>query len=124
MKCGLLLVLCVLAVFLAVSSDGMSPVRAQPPRFSIVAPGIAHAIFEVRPAAAEPFSAHAFRIDLDVADLRLVPAGDHPSARRPVEQIVASYPVVVAVNASFFDKEGRASNAAKARRIQSEQSTW
>jgi hypothetical protein len=26
-------------------------------------------------------------------------------ARRTVEQIVAPYPVVVAVNASFFDKE-------------------
>ena len=84
-----------------------SPVRAEPPRFSIVAPGIAHAIFEVRPADAEPFSGHAFKIDLDVAELRLVPAGD-PSARRTVEQIVAPYPIVVAVNASFFDKEGRA----------------
>jgi hypothetical protein len=103
MKCRLVLVLCVLAV----SSAGMSPVRAEPPRFSIVAPGIAHAIFEVHPADAEPFSGHAFKIDLDVAELRLVPAGD-PSARRTVAQIVAPYPVVVAVNASFFDKEGRA----------------
>jgi len=107
MKCRLILVLCVLAVLLAVSSAGVSPVRAEPPRFSIVAPGVAHGIFEVRPADTEPFSGHAFRIDLDVADLRLVPAGD-PSARRTVEQIVAPYPVVVAVNASFFDKEGRA----------------
>jgi exopolysaccharide biosynthesis protein len=72
-----------------------------------VAPGIAHAIFEVRPADAEPFSGHAFKIDLGVAELRLVPAGE-PSARRTVEQIVAPYPLVVAVNASFFDKEGRA----------------
>ncbi len=48
-----------------------------------------------------------FKIDLDVAELHLVPAGD-PPARRSVEQIVAPYPVVVAVNASFFDKEGRA----------------
>jgi hypothetical protein len=107
MKCRLILVLCVLAVLLAVSSAGVSPVRAEPPRFSIVAPGVAHGIFEVRPADTEPFSGHAFRIDLDVADLRLVPAGD-PSARRTVEQIVAPYPVVVAVNASFFDKEGHA----------------
>ena len=103
----LILVLCVLAVLLAVSSAGMSPVRAEPPRFSTVAPGIAHAILKVRPADAEPFSGHAFKIDLDVAELRLVPAGD-PPARRTVEQIVAPYPVVVAVNASFFDKEGRA----------------
>jgi hypothetical protein len=107
MKCRLILVLCVLAVFLAVGSAGMSPVRAEPPRFSIVGPGIAHAIFEVRPADAAPFSGHAFKIDLDVAELRLVPAGD-PPARRTVEQIAAPYPVVVAVNASFFDKEGRA----------------
>jgi hypothetical protein len=85
----------------------MGPVRAEPPRFSVLASGIAHAIFEVRPADAEPFSGHAFRIDLDVAELRLVPAGD-PSARRTVEQIAAPYPAVVAVNASFFDKEDRA----------------
>ena len=107
MKRRLIQVLCILAVLLAVSSAGMSPVRAEPPRFSIVAPGIAHAIFEVRPTDGEPFSGHAFKIDLDVAELRLVPAGD-PPVRRTVEQIVASYPVVVAVNASFFDKEGRA----------------
>jgi len=106
MKC-FILVLGVLAVLLAVSSAGMSPVSAEPPRFSIVAPGIAHAIFKVRPADAEPFSGHAFKIDLDVAELRLVPAGDS-AARRTVEQIVAPYPGVVAVNASFFDKEGRA----------------
>jgi len=103
MKYPLILVLCVLAV----GSAGMSPVRAEPPKFSVVAPGIAHAIFEVRPADAEPFSGHAFKIGLDVAELRLVPAGD-PSVRRTVEQIVAPYPVVVAVNASFFDQEGRA----------------
>src|SRR5712691_768981 len=103
MKCRLILVPCLLAVLLA----GMSPVRAEPPRFSIVAPGITHAVFKVRPAEAESFSGHAFKIDLDVAELRLVPAGDSP-ARRTVEQIVAPYPIVVAVNASFFDKEGRA----------------
>jgi hypothetical protein len=93
-----------LTVLLAVSSAGMGPVRAEPPRFSVLASGIAHAIFEVRPADAEPFSGHAFKIDLDVAELRLVSAGN-PLARRTVEQIVAPYPVVVAVNASFFDKE-------------------
>lgn len=107
MKCRLIPVLCALTVLLAVTSAGMSPVRAEPPRFSVVAPGIAHAIFAVRPADAEPFSGHAFKIDLDVAELRLIPAGDL-AARRTVEQIVAPYPAVVAVNASFFDKEGRA----------------
>ena len=107
MKCRFILVLCVLAALLAVASAVMSPVRAEPPRFSVVALGIAHAVFKVRPADAEPFSGHAFKIDLDVAELRLVPAGD-PSMRRTVEEIVAPYAAVVAVNASFFDKDGRA----------------
>jgi hypothetical protein len=95
----LILVLCVLAV----SGAGMSPARAELPRFSVVAPGIAHATFNVHPADAEPFSGHAFKIDLDEAELRLVPAGD-PAAGRTVEQIVAPYPVVVAANASFLDR--------------------
>jgi hypothetical protein len=98
---------CVLAVLLAVAGAVTSPVRAEPPRFSVVAPGIAHAAFKMRPADAEPFSVHAFQIDLDVAQLRLIPAGD-PPLRRTVEQIVAPYPVVVAANASFFDTDGRA----------------
>jgi len=75
--------------------------------FLAVAPGIAHATFQMRPDDAEPFSGHAFKIDLDVAELRLVPAGG-PSSRRTVEEIVAPYPAVVAINASFFDKEDRA----------------
>jgi Phosphodiester glycosidase len=79
----------------------------KPPRFSTVAPGIAHATFEVRPADGEPFSGHAFTIDLGEAELRLVPAGG-PSSRQTVEQIASPFPVVVAVNAGFFDKEGRA----------------
>src|SRR2546425_8579605 len=61
----------------------------------------------MRPDDAEPFSGHAFKIDLDVAKLRLVPAGG-ASSRRSVEEIVAPYTAVVAINASFFDKEGRA----------------
>ncbi len=103
----LTLVLCVSAVLLTVRSAGVSSGSMESPRFSTVAPGIAHAVVEVRPADAEPFSGHAFKVDLDAADLRLVPAGD-ASSRRTVEQIVAPYPVVVAVNASFFDNEGRA----------------
>jgi Phosphodiester glycosidase len=102
-----ILVLGALAVLLAVAGAVMSPVRAEPPRFSVVALGIAHAVFKVRPADAEPFSGHAFKIDLAVAELRLIPAGE-PPLRRTVEQIVAPYPVVVASNASFFDTEGRA----------------
>jgi exopolysaccharide biosynthesis protein len=85
----------------------MHPASAEPPGFSTVAPGIEHAVFEVPATDAEPFSGHAFKIDLEVADLRLVPAGDG-TARRTVEQIVGTYQRVVAVNASFFDQEGRA----------------
>jgi hypothetical protein len=76
-------------------------------RFSGVAPGIAHAMFQVVPSDAEPFSGHAFRVDLDVAEIHLVPAGA-PASRRTVEQIAAPYPAAIAVNASFFDHEGRA----------------
>ena len=92
---------------LAASGAGVSSVRGEPPGFVTVAPGIAHATFRVRPEDAEPFSGHAFKIDLDVAELRLVPAGG-PASRRTVEEIVAPYPAVVAINASFFDTEGRA----------------
>ncbi len=106
MKRRFVLIVVVLAVLLSVAGAVMNPLRADPPRFSVVAPGIAHAVFKVRPAGAEPFSGHAFKIDLDVAELRLIPAGD-PPLRRTVEQIVAPYPVVVAANASFFDTEGR-----------------
>jgi len=96
-----------LSALLVVSGAGLSSVWAQPPRFSVVAPGIAHAIFEVRPPDGEPFSGHAFKIDLDVAELRLVSAAG-PSSKQTVEQIAAPFPAAVAVNASFFDNEGRA----------------
>jgi exopolysaccharide biosynthesis protein len=72
-----------------------------------VARGIEHTTFEAQDAAVESFSGHAFRIHLDAANLRLVPAGG-PASRQTVEQIAATYPSVVAVNASFFDQEGRA----------------
>ncbi len=99
--------LCALAILLAPAGATTSQRRSEPPKFSPVAPGIAHASFKAGPTDAGPFSGHAFRIDLDVADLRLIPAGD-PPLRRPVEQIVEPYPAVVASNASFFDKDGRA----------------
>ena len=101
------ILLCVLALLLAINGALTISEGGEAPRFSTVAPGIAYATFEVRPGDAEPFSGHVFRADLDVVELRLVPAGG-PSSRRTVEQIAAPYPAVVAVNASFFDKEGRA----------------
>jgi len=103
----LTILLCVLALLSPTNYAGTTSGGGEAPRFSTVAPGIAYATFEARPGDAEPFSAHVVRIDLGVVELRLVPAGG-PSARRTVEQIAAPYPAVVAVNASFFDKEGRA----------------
>jgi hypothetical protein len=97
----------VAAAVLATSGAGPGATRVKPPRFVTVAPGIAHATFEVRPADADAFGGHAFNVDLDVADLRLIPAGEPPT-RRTVAEIVAPYPAVVAVNASFFDVQGRA----------------
>jgi len=97
----------VVAALLAGSDGGADSARGRPARFVTVAPGIAHATFEVQPDDSEAFSGHAFNVDLEAADLRLVPAGG-PSSRRNVAEIVASYPAVVAINASFFDTEGRA----------------
>ena len=92
---------------LMMSGSAARSASGEPPRFSVVAPGIAHATFDVRPGDPEPFSGHAFKVDLEGADLHLVPAGG-PASRRPVEQIAAPYPLAVATNASFFDQEGRA----------------
>ena len=103
----LTLVLCAVPVFMAVNGAGVTPARGEPLKFVTVAPGIAHSAFKSRAEEAEPFSGYAFKIDLDAAEIRLVPAGG-PSSRRTVAQIVASYPAVVAMNASFFDNEGRA----------------
>ena len=97
----------VLPVLLTVSDAGAGSGRGKPPRFVTVAPGIAHATFQVHPEDAESFSGHAFNVDLDEADLRLIPAGG-PSSRRTVAEIAAPYPAAVAINASFFDNEGRA----------------
>ena len=97
----------VVAALLAVNGAVADSARGRPARFVTVAPGIAHATFEVQPDDSEAFSGHAFNVDLEAADLRLVPAGG-PSSRRNVAEIVASYPAVVAINASFFDTEGRA----------------
>jgi hypothetical protein len=76
------------------------------PRFSTIAPGISYATFDRRPADGEPFSGHAFQIDLHEAELRLGPAGGL-SSKQTVEQIAAPFPSVVAINASFFDTDGR-----------------
>jgi len=105
-RCRLLVY--VVSVLFAVSGRPAGSAWGEPPRFVAIAPGIEHTAFDLRPQGeAEPFSGHVFRIDLDVADLHLVSAGG-PSSRRRVEQITAPYRAVVAVNASFFDTDGRA----------------
>lgn len=102
-----ILIVGVTAALLAVSAAGAGAGRGKPPRFATVAPGIAYATFEAQPDDADAFAGHAFNVDLEVADLRLIPAGA-PSLRRTVPEIVASYPAVVAINASFFDVDGKA----------------
>jgi hypothetical protein len=81
-------VLRLLSMLLPVGGGLTMPAEAASLRFRAVAPGIEHARFEVQPGDAERFSGHAFKIDLEVAELRLVPAGG-PSSRRTVEEIVA-----------------------------------
>jgi hypothetical protein len=94
-------------VFLAVWGAGAISAGQEMPRFLTVAPGISYATFERRLPDGEPFSGHAFKIDLGEAELRLVPAAGAWS-KQTVEQIASPFPSVVAVNASFFDTDGRA----------------
>jgi hypothetical protein len=94
-------------VLLAVCGGSGIATGQEAPRFRAVAPGISHTPLDVYAPDSEHFSGHAFRIDLAEAELRLVPAGG-PSTRQTVEQIAAPFPAVVAVNASFFDTDGRA----------------
>ena len=80
----LTLVLYILLILLAVHGVVANLASGEPLGFLAVAPGIAHVTFQVSSGDAEPFSGYAFKIDLDVAELRLVPAGG-PSSRRTVE---------------------------------------
>jgi hypothetical protein len=102
-----LLAFAVTAAALLIGSDvGTGWPRGRPLKFTPVASGIAHAVFEAQPDDSDSFSGHAFNVDLEAAELRVITAGG-PASRRPVAEIVASYPAVVAVNASFFDVDGR-----------------
>jgi exopolysaccharide biosynthesis protein len=96
-----------LLLLLGMSSVPAGAVFAEPPTFTRAAPGIDYAFVDRHSDDIEPFQIHAFKIDLEVAELRLVSAGSS-ARRRTVEQIVAPHPAVVAVNASFFDTDGRA----------------
>src|SRR4029453_14198015 len=59
------LVRCALPVLVFVNCAGAGGGGGEPPRFSTVAPGIAHSTFEIHTDGADPFSGHAFKIDLD-----------------------------------------------------------
>jgi hypothetical protein len=95
------------SVLLGMSCASAGAARAEPPRFVPVASGIDYAVFDRRSDEIDPVQIHAFKVDLEVAALRLIPAKG-ASPRRTVEQIAAPFPLVVAVNASFFDTDGRA----------------
>jgi hypothetical protein len=103
---GLRVVRYLLPMFLTASVSGIAA-NAESSRFHPAMPGIAHTTFSIQLQDTEPFSGHAFKIDLDAVELRLIPAGE-PATRRRVTEIVTTYSAVVAVNASFFDTEGRA----------------
>src|SRR4029453_11005812 len=92
------LVICALPVLMAVNGADLKSATGEPPRFVIAAPGIAYSTFEIHADDAEAFSGYAFKIDLDVAELRLIPAGDPPS-RRKVEQIIGPFPPEPPINA-------------------------
>lgn len=94
---------CVLTLAACAARTG----AADPLKVDDVAPGIRHARFEVKPVDGDPFSGHAFFVDLDEAALHVVPAGSDTS-RRTVDEIASGHDSVVAVNASFFDEDGRA----------------
>jgi hypothetical protein len=102
----LLRALYILPALLAMQSMAECSANGEPLGFRAVASGIGHATFQVSPADDEPFAGHAFKIDLDVAELRVVSARG-PSSRQTVDKIAASFSAFVAANASFFDREGR-----------------
>src|SRR5262245_48954927 len=110
---GSAFVVCFYALVIFLTIDGAMVICAGQgvTRFAPIASGISYATFDQRPPDDEPFSGHAFRINLAEAELRLAPAGG-ASSRQTVEEIASPFPAVVAVNASFFDEAGRAMGVA------------
>ncbi|MFZ9888837.1 MAG: phosphodiester glycosidase family protein, partial [Myxococcota bacterium] len=82
-----------------------APTPARQVRFTEVALGVEYARV-LEPASSlddTVFEGHAFRIDLERAGVRVLPAGG-PKVRREVATIVRSLHQVVAINGSFFDE--------------------
>lgn len=103
---GLLSAVALLLVALAGCRE--SAARARPLAFVPVAEGVEYARFLGALAGdGTTFQGHAFRIDLEHAGLRVLPAGG-PTVRREVSVITRALPQAVAVNGSFFDEKDRA----------------
>lgn len=77
-------------------------------RFTPVDVGVEYARLRV-PATEEAaaIEGHAFRVDLEQAGVRVLPAGG-PTVRRDVRTITRALPSAIAINGSFFDEEQRA----------------
>jgi hypothetical protein len=89
----------------ALFAAGCTTQVPRPLDFSAVGPGVDHAAFEVKEPTA--FAGHAFVVDLNRVDVHLVPAGSAAGDRKTVDAIATS-PVHLATNASFFDEAGKA----------------
>jgi len=89
-------------IALVLSCQGASG-EVKPLAFTQVADGIEHTSFEVK--SPYVWAGHAFRIDLEKVELHMLGTG---KGRRVVEEIAASIPVHLAVNASFFDETNKA----------------
>jgi hypothetical protein len=86
---------------LAASSAGLaSPAQAGAPlRWERLGPGVEHARL-----AEAPLAGHAFRLSLDAVALRIVAA---PDGRARVDELAPAGDAI-AINASFFDPDGKA----------------
>ena len=77
-------------------------------RFTTVMEGIEYAHYRQEGSiSGKDFRGNVFRLDLRKVDMRVLPAGG-PGTRREVEEIVRAIPLVIAVNGSFFDEDGKA----------------
>jgi hypothetical protein len=106
---------------------GAGEARAQALTLRKVADGIEHAPFNLEAAGPLPLpvSGHVFVIDLRRVEARVIDAG--PGQRRAVSALVAALPVHLAINASFFDIDGKAMGRVVDRgqtRVRSRQAAW
>jgi hypothetical protein len=79
--------------------------HATPLAWRDVGKGIAYATLNVT-AAETPFTVHAFDVDLALVEVKVQSAGKDGD-RAPVSALARAHPQHVAVNASFFDPDGK-----------------